>query len=202
MGWVFALVQRGRVAMQRIDEVLSVRPSIADRATRARRAPARRDRVPPPLVPLRRRPRGGAARRVPARARRQRARRGGPDRLGQDHAGVADPAPVRGARRAALPRRRRREPHPAAHAALVDRDGAAGRLPVLDDAGRERGLRAAGDGPRRGARGGARAQLAKDVEDLPHGWDTLVGRARRHALRRPAPAHHARPRPGAATRAS
>lgn len=32
MGWVFALVQRGRVAMQRIDEVLSVRPAIADRA--------------------------------------------------------------------------------------------------------------------------------------------------------------------------
>jgi len=31
MGWVFALVQRGRAAMQRIDEVLSVEPSIADR---------------------------------------------------------------------------------------------------------------------------------------------------------------------------
>jgi ATP-binding cassette subfamily B protein len=32
MGWVFALVQRGTAAMQRIDEVLSVVPSIADRA--------------------------------------------------------------------------------------------------------------------------------------------------------------------------
>jgi ATP-binding cassette subfamily B protein len=31
MGWVFALVQRGTAAMQRIDEVLSVEPSIADR---------------------------------------------------------------------------------------------------------------------------------------------------------------------------
>jgi ATP-binding cassette subfamily B protein len=31
MGWVFALVQRGTAAMQRIDEVLSVVPSIADR---------------------------------------------------------------------------------------------------------------------------------------------------------------------------
>ena len=31
MGWVFALVQRGRAAMQRIDEVLSTAPSIADR---------------------------------------------------------------------------------------------------------------------------------------------------------------------------
>jgi len=31
MGWVFALVQRGAAAMQRIDEVLSVEPSIKDR---------------------------------------------------------------------------------------------------------------------------------------------------------------------------
>jgi ATP-binding cassette subfamily B protein len=31
MGWVFAILQRGRAAMQRIDEVLSVAPSIADR---------------------------------------------------------------------------------------------------------------------------------------------------------------------------
>ncbi|MEB2345558.1 MAG: ABC transporter ATP-binding protein [Deltaproteobacteria bacterium] len=31
MGWVFALVQRGRAALQRIDEILSVVPSIADR---------------------------------------------------------------------------------------------------------------------------------------------------------------------------
>jgi len=32
MGWVFALVQRGAASMQRIDEVLSTEPSIADRA--------------------------------------------------------------------------------------------------------------------------------------------------------------------------
>jgi ATP-binding cassette subfamily B protein len=32
MGWVFALVQRGRAAMGRIDEVLATAPSIADRA--------------------------------------------------------------------------------------------------------------------------------------------------------------------------
>jgi ATP-binding cassette subfamily B protein len=32
MGWVFALIQRGTAAMQRIDEVLTVVPSIADRA--------------------------------------------------------------------------------------------------------------------------------------------------------------------------
>jgi ATP-binding cassette subfamily B protein len=31
MGWVFALVQRGRAAMQRIDAVLTVEPAIADR---------------------------------------------------------------------------------------------------------------------------------------------------------------------------
>jgi ATP-binding cassette subfamily B protein len=31
MGWVFAMVQRGAAAMQRIDEVLSVEPSIKDR---------------------------------------------------------------------------------------------------------------------------------------------------------------------------
>jgi len=32
MGWVFAILQRGRASMQRIDEVLSVAPSIDDRA--------------------------------------------------------------------------------------------------------------------------------------------------------------------------
>jgi ATP-binding cassette subfamily B protein len=32
MGWVFALVQRGTAAMQRIDEVLAVVPTIADRS--------------------------------------------------------------------------------------------------------------------------------------------------------------------------
>ncbi|MCZ6782979.1 MAG: ABC transporter ATP-binding protein [Proteobacteria bacterium] len=31
MGWVFAIVQRGAAAMQRLDEILSVEPSIADR---------------------------------------------------------------------------------------------------------------------------------------------------------------------------
>jgi ATP-binding cassette subfamily B protein len=55
MGWVFAILQRGRAAMQRIDEVLSVAPSIADRPTCADRVAARRDRVPQPVVPLRRR---------------------------------------------------------------------------------------------------------------------------------------------------
>ena len=35
MGWVFALLQRGRAAMQRIDEVLSTAPSIADRSDAA-----------------------------------------------------------------------------------------------------------------------------------------------------------------------
>jgi ATP-binding cassette subfamily B protein len=36
MGWVFALLQRGRAAMQRIDEVLATAPSIADRPDAAR----------------------------------------------------------------------------------------------------------------------------------------------------------------------
>ncbi len=34
MGWVFALVQRGSAAMQRIDEILATEPSIADRPDR------------------------------------------------------------------------------------------------------------------------------------------------------------------------
>ena len=34
MGWVFALVQRGAAAMQRIDEILATEPSIADRPDR------------------------------------------------------------------------------------------------------------------------------------------------------------------------
>jgi ATP-binding cassette subfamily B protein len=36
MGWVFALLQRGRAAMQRIDEVLATAPSIADRSDAAK----------------------------------------------------------------------------------------------------------------------------------------------------------------------
>ena len=35
MGWVFAILQRGRASMQRIDEVLAVAPSIEDRADAA-----------------------------------------------------------------------------------------------------------------------------------------------------------------------
>ena len=56
MGWVVALVQRGAASMQRIDELLSAVPSIAEpRGSRAGRRAARRDRVPPSHLPLRRR---------------------------------------------------------------------------------------------------------------------------------------------------
>ncbi len=205
MGWVFALLQRGRAAMQRIDEVL------VDRAVdrRSRGDAARLDRLRgeiefrEPLVPLRRGPRGGAARRVAARAGRLGARRRGSDRFGQEDARVADPAPLRGAGRPALPRRRRREPHSAAHAALAHRDGPAGRLPVLDDARRERRVRASRARIPARVREAAGARAARQgrrraARRLRH----ARRRARRDALGRAAPAHRARPRARAAARAS
>ncbi len=147
MGWVFALVQRGAASMQRIDEVLSTRA--VDRGPRGRRAGRRRCAARSSSATLTFRYPGVGPRSQRCATCRCTCRPArvlgvvGPDRLGQEHARLADPAPLRSAGRPALPRRRRRQPHPAAHAARAHRDGPAGRLPVLDDARRQRRLRAA-----------------------------------------------------------
>ena len=80
MGWVFALVQRGAAAMQRIDEVLAVQPSIADRpdAVPVARCAARSSSASLTFRYAGVGARAGAARRLAARAGRARARRGRP----------------------------------------------------------------------------------------------------------------------------
>ena len=106
-------------------------------------------------------PRAGAARRLAARPGRQRGRDRRARGRGQDHAGLADPAPLRSRRRHGLPRRHRRESHPAADPALAHRDGPAGRLPVLAVPRRQRGVRPApAPSPRQVERGG-RARAAR-----------------------------------------
>jgi ATP-binding cassette subfamily B multidrug efflux pump len=176
MGWVFALVQRGRVAMQRIDEVLSVRPSIADR---------------PDAVPLARLRGEIEFRRLSFRydAGREEALRDvslhvpagsvlgvvGP--IGSGKTTLASLIPrllevpegqlfLDGVDANRIPLRTLRS-----SIAMVPQDGflfsmslAANVAYGLPAADRAAVLEAA-----------RRAQLAKDVEDLPHGWDTLVG---------------------------
>jgi ATP-binding cassette subfamily B protein len=176
MGWVFALVQRGRVAMQRIDEVLSVRPSIADR---------------PDAEPLERLRGEIELRHLSFRydAGRDEALRDvslhvpagsvlgvvGP--IGSGKTTLASLIPrllevpdgqlfLDGVDANRIPLRALRS-----SIAMVPQDGflfsmtlaenVAYGLPAVDPAAVLEAAR--------------RAQLAKDVEDLPHGWDTLVG---------------------------
>jgi ATP-binding cassette subfamily B protein len=176
MGWVFALVQRGRAAMQRIDEVLSVRPSIADHAE---------------AVPLERLRGEIELRHLSFRydAGRDEALRDvslhvpagsvlgvvGP--IGSGKTTLASLIPrllevpdgqlfLDGVDVNRIPLRTLRS-----SIAMVPQDGflfsmtvaenVAYGLPSLDRAAVLEAAR--------------RAQLAKDVADLPHGWDTLVG---------------------------
>lgn len=176
MGWVFALVQRGRAAMQRIDEVLSVRPSIADR---------------PDAVAVERLRGEIEFRRLSFRydAGREEALReislhvpagsvlGVVGPIGSGKTTLASLIPrllevpdgqlfLDGIDANRIPLRTLRS-----SIAMVPQDGflfsmtlagnVAYGLPTED---RAAVLEAA-----------QRAELAKDVEDLPHGWDTLVG---------------------------
>ncbi len=83
----------------------------------------------------------------------------GPDRLGQDHAGDADPAPLRRGRGRGAGRRRRRARRRPRLAAARGGDRLGRRVPVLGLAARQHRLRAAG-GRRRRGRGRGRAGRA------------------------------------------
>jgi len=178
MGWVVSLLQRGAAAMQRIDEILSVEPSIRDqgelapvtslageiefrgltfRYHAADREPALRDlhlRVPAGsslgvVGPV------GAGKSTLASVI-PRLFEVDPGQLFLDGVDV-NRIPLATLRR---------------HIAMVPQDSFLFSLSLADnvayglptDAPRERMLEAA-----------ARAQLAKDVEDLPDGYETLVG---------------------------
>ena len=176
MGWVFALVQRGRAAMQRIDEVLSVEPAIADR---------------PDVVPIERL-RGE----IELRGLSFRYESGREEALHDvslhvpagSVLGVVGPIGSGKSTLASLIPRLLEVPDGTlfldgvdvnriplrtlrSSIAMVPQDGflfsmtlaenVAYGLPELDRAAVEEA--------------GRRAQLAKDVADLPHGWDTLVG---------------------------
>ena len=156
LGWVLAIVRRGLAAFGRVTEILDTRPGILDgpEATPARRPLARRDRDPRADVSLRARPAAGAARREPPRRGGRLRRDRGTDRLGQEHAGRAPAQALGSAARHDL-HRRAGDPHdPAAGPPGRDRLRAAGGVPLLADAPRERRVRSAGCRGRRGGRGG------------------------------------------------
>ncbi|MCL4686266.1 ABC transporter ATP-binding protein/permease [Myxococcota bacterium] len=176
MGWVFALVQRGRAALQRIDEVLGTAPSIADRPDVVARGPLRGE------IEFRRLSFRYDAGREPAlRDVSLHVPAGsvlgivGP--IGAGKTTLASLIPrllevpdgqlfLDGVDINRIPLRTLRS-----SIAMVPQDGflfsmslaenVAYGLPSLD---RERVIEAA-----------TRAQLAKDVAELPHGWETLVG---------------------------
>ena len=177
---------------------------------RARRAPARAALATPCAATSR-----SGTSRSPTRRRRARRSRDvsvdvpagttlgivGPVGCGQEHAARAAAAPLRRARRDGLPRRDRREPHPARGAPRGVRVRPPGRLPLRRHDPRE---------PRRGrarprrpgaGRGGRRGggPLGRP-RGLPRGPRHRGGRARHHALGRPAPARHDRARAPRPTR--
>jgi ATP-binding cassette subfamily B protein len=176
MGWVFSLLQRGRAALQRIDEVLTTQPSIADR---------------PDLVPVSALRGEIEFRHLSFRydAGREEALRDlslhvpagsvlgivGPIGAGKTTLAALIPRLLEvpdgqlfldGIDINQIPLRTLRS-----SIAMVPQDGflfsmslaenVAYGLPAVD---RERVHEAA-----------TRAQLAKDIDELPHGWDTLVG---------------------------
>ena len=162
MGFAISLVQRGASAMERIDEVLSVEPSIADHGESCRRRiAARRDRIPRSVVQVRRRCAGqGARRHRPEGPGRKLARCRGLGGVGQVDPGFGDSAALRGGRRHGLPGRGRHQSHPPLGAALGDRHGAPGLVPVLDVLAGEHRLRTASGRLGRGDPCGGRARTA------------------------------------------
>ena len=155
MGWVWSLVQRGAASMQRIDEVLSVEPSIADH------------RDPVPIKSLQgeiefrhltfQYPDG---RRTAALQRHlltgpcgHESWRRGTRRRGQNDAGLGDSAALRGRRWPTLLGRDRRQPDSAWNLAAQHRHGPAGLVSFLHVARGECGVRPSASGSRRGRRG-------------------------------------------------
>jgi ATP-binding cassette, subfamily B, multidrug efflux pump len=176
MGWVFALLQRGRAALQRIDEVLTTQPSIADRPDVVAVPPLRGE------IEFRHLSfRYDAGREEALRDVSLHVPAGsvlgivGPIGAGKTTLAALIPRLLEvpdgqifldGVDVNRIPLRTLRS-----SIAMVPQDGflfsmslaenVAYGLPAVD---RERVHEAA-----------TRAQLAKDVEELPHGWDTLVG---------------------------
>ena len=122
----------------------------------------------------------------------RRARRA--DRLGQDDARDADPAPVRRDGRGGAGGRRGRAGRRPRVAAARDRAGLGRRVPLLRQPARQHRLRAPGGHRRRGRRSG-RARRAERVGRRPaRGLRHARRRARAHPERRPAPAGRDRAR--------
>lgn len=177
MGWVVALVQRGAASMQRLDEVLCVEPSIADRPDLvaverlrgeielrhldfcypgAERAPALRDvslRVPAGTTLGIVGPVGSGKSTLASLI----------PRLYEvpDGRVFLDGIDVNRIRLATL----------RASIAMVPQDSFLFSMTLAENVGY--GLPSSD--PDQVVAAAERAQLAKDVADLPHGWDTLVG---------------------------
>ena len=179
MGYAISLMQRGASAMQRIDEILSVEPSIRDEAgSVALDADRRADRVPEPVLPLRRCDPGAGPRRHRSRGSGRERRSASSGRSGSGKSTLASVIPrlfevgdgqlfidgvdINRIQLASLRRAIAMVPQDSFLFSLPLRDNIAYGLPA--DTPLEKIVAAA-----------ERAQLARDVEDLPHGYDTLVG---------------------------
>jgi ATP-binding cassette subfamily B protein len=165
--------------MQRIEELLSAVPTIADPLDPARVDSLRGEiefRDSPSATRGRgaRSPRCGTSRCACRPARRSAS--SAPSEQARAPGG-ADPASPGGRGRAGLHRRSRPEPDPARHPAPPHRHGSAGRLPLLRHARAEHRFGEPDASGEEIVRASERAQLAKDVADLPYGYETLVGSA-------------------------
>ena len=176
LGVSLGMAQRAVASGARVFEILDRAPALTARDG-APRAPARRRARGAARRELRLRRRGpGPARRGPGGGARHDRRAGGRHRLGQDHACIPDPAPLRragGSRAGGRGRRARRGP---GRAAAGDRAGLRRRVPVLGVAAGEHRLRPS----RRRRRGDPCARHAvagvdSFAADLPEGYETMVG---------------------------
>ena len=179
LGWVVNLFERGEASMGRIHAILDAPPEIRDEE------PARghgiRGDVEFRGAQLRLRRRAGPARHRPPGARGHHGRDRGPDRLRQEHPRLPPPAALRRAAGHSLrgrPRRargsrsrrcaarwascRRRASSSPPRCARTWPSGCATRAPASRTA----------TAPEWAA---GVAQLAKDLQDFPHGFETTVG---------------------------
>ena len=180
MGWVFTLVQRGTASMQRIDDVLSEVPAIRDHADAQRRprAVAARSSCAGSPSPTRA-SRAAGPRCATSRCTSRPARCVGiVGPVGAGKSTLASLIPrlyevddgmvfLDGVDVNRIPLRTLRS-----HIAMVPQDAFLFSLSLA----RQRRLRPAHDRPGASVSVAAeRAQLAKDVRELPHGYDTIVG---------------------------
>ncbi len=180
LGWMLSVLQRGRAALARLNALFAVQPAIiSPPGAHGAEAVPRRDRS------SRRRPFAIRAAGGPAGAR---CRRPGRPRRPTRWRSSDAPAPGRprwcsscrgystSTAGSVLDRRSRRSLDVAGCAPPRRRRRAAGSVPVLDDDRRERRLRPRGNGDGDDSGWAVRvAGLARDLADMPHGLDTLVG---------------------------